>query len=70
MLAALLTGAEPGVLGIVVLVLVVINSMAAAIVSFSGRVHYVVAFIISALLIGLIGFGMCALMLSNMGGMH
>jgi hypothetical protein len=29
-----------------------------------------VAFILSALLIGLIGFGVCALMLSNMGGMH
>ena len=69
-LAAISTGAEPGVLGILVLVLVVVNSIAAAIVSFSGRIHYVVAFILSALLIGLIGFGVCALMLSNMGGMH
>jgi hypothetical protein len=69
-LAALATGAEPGALGIVVLVLVVINTVAAIIMSFSGRMHYVVAFILSALLIGLIGFGVCALMLSNMGGMH
>jgi len=69
-LAALLTGANPNVLGAVVLVLVLINSIAAAIVSFSGRVHYVVAFILSALLIGLIGFGVCALMLSNLGSMH
>jgi len=69
-LAAISTGAEPGVLGILVLALVVVNSIAAAIVSFSGRIHYVVAFILSALLIGLIGFGVCALMLSNMGGMH
>jgi len=69
-LAAISTGAEPGVLGILVLVLVVINTVAAIIMSLSGRMHYVVAFILSALLIGLIGFGVCALMLSNMGGMH
>jgi hypothetical protein len=69
-LAALATGAEPDMLGVVVLALIVINSIAAAIMSFSGRMHYVVAFILSALLIGLIGFGVCALMLSNMGGMH
>ena len=69
-LAALATGAEPGALGIVVLVLVVINTVAAIIMSFSGRMHYVVAFILSAPLIGLIGFDVCALMLSNMGGMH
>jgi hypothetical protein len=69
-LAALATGAEPSLLGIMVLVLVVINTVAAIIMSFSGRMHYVVAFVLSALLIGLIGFGVCALMLSNMGGMH
>ena len=69
-LTALLTGAEPGALGIGVLVLVVINSVAAGIMAISGRIHYVVAFILSALLIGLIGFGACVLMLSNMGGGH
>jgi len=69
-LAALASGANPNVLGVVVLVLVLINSIAAAIMSFSGRMHYVVAFILSALLIGLIGFGVCALMLSNLGGGH
>jgi hypothetical protein len=69
-LAAISSGAEPGVLGIMVLVLVVINTVAAIIMSFAGRMHYVVAFILSALLIGLIGFGVCALMLSNMGGGH
>jgi len=70
LLAALATKAEPSLLGIVVLVLVVINTVAATIMSLAGRMHYVVAFILSALLIGLIGFGVCALMLSNMGGMH
>jgi hypothetical protein len=69
-LAALGSGAEPGVLGIVVLVLVVINIVTAIIISFAGRVHYVVAFILSALLIGLIGFGVCALIVSNLGGGH
>lgn len=70
LLAALITQADPSALGIVVLVLVVINTVAAIIMSLSGRMHYVVAFILSALLIGLIGFGMCALMLSNLGGGH
>jgi hypothetical protein len=70
LLAALITQADPGALGIVVLVLVVINTVAAIITSLSDRMHYVVAFILSALLIGLIGFGVCALMLSNMGGGH
>jgi len=70
LLAALATKAEQSLLGIVVLVLVVINTVAATIMSLAGRMHYVVAFILSALLIGLIGFGVCALMLSNMGGMH
>lgn len=69
-LTALFTGADPGALGIGVLVLVVINSVAAGIMAISGRIHYVVAFILSALVIGLIGFGACVLMLSNMGGGH
>jgi hypothetical protein len=69
-LAALLSGAELGVLGIMVLVLVVVNALAAIIMSFAGRMHYVIAFLLSALLIGLIGFGMCALALSHLGGGH
>lgn len=36
----------------------------------SGRLNYVVAFILSALLVLLIGLGICALLLSNTGGMH
>lgn len=69
-LTALLTGANPGALGIGVLVLVVINSVAAGIMAISGRIHYVVAFILSALVIGLIGFGACVVIMSNMGGGH
>jgi hypothetical protein len=69
-LAAINSGAEPGVLGIMVLALVVINSVAAGIMALSGRIHYVLAFVLSALVIGLIGFGACFLMLSNMGGGH
>lgn len=70
LLTALFTEADPSALGIGVLVLVVINSLAAGIMAFSGRIHYVVAFILSALVVGLIGFGACVLMLSNMGGGH
>ncbi|MBJ6142993.1 hypothetical protein [Hymenobacter sp. BT559] len=69
-LAALVTGAEPGALAIVVVVLAVINGIAAVIMSISGKMNYVVAFILSALLILLIGLGICALLLSNMGSMH
>jgi len=69
-LAALLTGANPGALAIVVVVLAVINGIAAVITSISGKMNYVVAFILSALLVLLIGLGICALLLSNMGGMH
>ncbi len=69
-LAALATGADPGALAIVVVVLAVINAIAAGITALSGKMHYVVAFILSTLLVLLIGLGICALMLSNMGGMH
>jgi uncharacterized membrane protein len=69
-LAALLTEADPGALAIAVVVLAVINGIAAAIMSSSGKMNYVVAFILSALLVLLIGLGICALLLSNMGNMH
>lgn len=69
-LAALITGAEPSVLAIVVVVLAVINGIAAMIMSVSGKMNYVVAFILSGLLVLLIGLGICALLLSNMGSMH
>ena len=69
-LAALITGGDAGALAIVVLVLAVINGIAAVITSISGKMNYVVAFILSALLVLLIGLGICALLLTNMGGMH
>jgi uncharacterized membrane protein len=69
-LAVLLTDADPGALAIVVVVLAVINGIAAVIMSISGKMHYVVAFILSALLVLLIGLGICTLLLSNMGSMH
>jgi hypothetical protein len=48
-----------------------INVVAAIILAISGgRMHYVLAFVLACLVILLIGGGICALMLSNMGGMH
>lgn len=70
LMAALLTGANPGGMAIAVLVLVVINVIAAVIMSISGRMNYVLAFVLAALLVLLIGLGICALLLSNMGSMH
>lgn len=69
-LAALITGANPGGMAIFVIILAVINGIAAVITSISGKMNYVVAFILSALLVLLIGLGICALLLTNMGGMH
>ena len=57
-------------LAIVVVVLAVINGIAAILMSISGKMNYVVAFILSGLLVLLIGLGICALLLSNMGSMH
>jgi|GEM_PF-2890966 len=67
-----LSGGEVGVISSGVFGLVIINGLAAIIVSISGgRMHYVIAFILSCLALLLIGLGVCALMLSNMkGGMH
>ncbi len=69
-LAALITGANPGGMAIFVVILAVINGIAAVIMGISGKMNYVVAFILSALLVLLIGLGICALLLTNMGGMH
>jgi L-asparagine transporter-like permease len=70
MLAAFLTEADPGGLAVVVLALAVINGIAAVIMRIFGKMNYVLAFVLSMLLILLIGLGICALLLSNMGGMH
>lgn len=51
--------------------LFLINVVAAIILAISGgKMHYVLAFVLACLVILLIGGGLCALMLSNMGGMH
>ncbi len=67
------SGGDVGVISSCVLGLVVINGLAALIVSISGgRMSYVIAFVLSCLALLLIGLGVCALLLSNMhlGGMH
>lgn len=69
-MAALITSANPDGMAIAVLVLFVINVVAAVIMAISGRMSYVLAFVLAGLLVLLIGLGICALMLSNMGGMH
>ena len=68
--AALLTGADPGGLAVAVIALFLVNVVAASIMAIFGRMGYVLAFVLAALLILLIGLGICALLLSNMGSMH
>jgi hypothetical protein len=71
LLLAGLSGGDVGVISSGVFGLVIINGLAALIVSLSGgRMHYVIAFILSCLALLLIGLGVCALLLSNMGSMH
>ena len=61
---------EVGQLGVVIIILVLINGCAAMLTSFFGRLHWVAAFVLSALLVPLIGFGLCALYISANGGLH
>ncbi|MBF9221071.1 hypothetical protein [Hymenobacter ruricola] len=57
----------PGAVG----VLVLINGVAGLINLLAGnRLHYALAFFLSALLLLLIGAGICGILLSNMGPMN
>lgn len=67
-LAALVWG--PDSLPFVIGGLVVINALAASIMAFSKRLHFVPAFILSAVVVLLVGGGVCALMLRGVGGGH
>lgn len=60
---------ELGGLGVVIIALVLINGFAAMLTSFFGRLNWVAAFVLSALLVPLIGFGLCALYISANGGL-
>lgn len=51
--------------------LLLINVVVAIILGISGgKMHYVLAFVLACLVILLVGLGVCALILSNMGGGH
>ena len=62
------TGINAEALAIGVAALAVVNTIAA--VGLSGRMHYVVAFVFSALVVMLVGLGICALLFSGVGGQH
>jgi hypothetical protein len=51
---------------VAVLVLAVVNGIAAALLSLFNKMRWVTAFILSALLVLLIGLGICGLILSNL----
>jgi hypothetical protein len=70
LLAAVLSEGEPVVLFGAVVVLAVVNGIAAFFMAMSGKLNWVTAFLLSALLVFLIGLGICSLMLSNLGSMH
>ena len=53
-----------------ILALVIINLLAALLVSRFSRLNWVIAFLLSALLLPLIGFGVCAAFIAMNGGLH
>ena len=67
--AVVLYRGEPGSVGVVVVALVLINGMAALLMGLFGRLHWVAAFVLSALLVPLIGFGLCILVIEANGGL-
>lgn len=70
LMVAISSGADPAALGVAVLVLAFINGVAAFLTSMFGSLNWVLAFALSALLILLIGLGICALMLQGLHGGH
>ena len=70
LIVALSSGADPATLGIAVLILAFINVVTAFLVSIFGSMNWVLAFVLSALLVLLIGLGICALMLQGLHGGH
>ena len=70
-LVAAFSGADIDFLSGAISVLVLINGVAGVILVLSKhRMHYALAFFLSALLLLLIGAGICGLMLSNLGPMN
>ena len=52
------------------LILVIINLLAALLMSRFKKLNWVIAFLLSALLLPLIGFGVCAAFIAMNGGIH
>jgi uncharacterized membrane protein HdeD (DUF308 family) len=70
-LVAAFSGADMDILSGAIGLLVLINGVAGIILIISKhRMHYALAFFLSALLLLLIGAGVCGLMLSNIKGGH
>ncbi|WP_345058107.1 hypothetical protein [Hymenobacter glaciei] len=63
-------GGGAGTVASAILGLTVVNLLAALLVSRFNRLNWVVAFLLSALLLPLIGFGLCALVIQLNGGLH
>ena len=68
-LSALYGGGAAALSGPIV-VLVIVNLLAALLMSRFKRLNWVIAFLLSALLLPLIGFGVCAAFIALNGGIH
>lgn len=71
LLIALISGGELSLVTGALPVLLVINGIAAVIMRISGRINWFLAFILSVLVLLLIGLGICALLLPHgLGNRH
>lgn len=72
LLVAVLSGGGFGMVTWAIPVLLIINGVAAVIMKISGRINWFFAFVLSTLLLALIGAGICGLILANLnlGSMH
>ena len=69
-LIALFTEGDTDLLALTVAGLIVLNVVAAILTAIFKRMPWAIAFALSALVVPLIGFGLCALYIEMNGGLH
>jgi cytochrome c oxidase subunit IV len=63
-------GSNAAAISSAILALVILNLCAALLMSRFKRLNWAIAFLLSALLLPLIGFGLCAAFIAANGGLH
>ena len=68
--AVVALGASSDSILLIIVALTLINLLAAMLTGMFRRLNWVAAFLLSALLVPLIGFGLCAMYIQLNGGLH